>query len=650
MGFSGGTRPLSVFTDSMVAESLLSDWSPLSDPSIAKPALQATAEDHRNQLVKGFGFNRWFFVTYQAAIIGVVLIAVGKKKYNKWTQAHYRKRRDEKATYGDGKGGTHQAKQATALAAEEFVSRSLSSTQKRGTALLNPFTGTCHEESAPLLLSSEGYSRRASTSSIQRVTRWFRATLIYQPPPLPVLQRIIPDNGTTLVVLSLLGLNVFYIFYHVDYSTLTFIEIISDRSALLFIANMPWLFLLAAKNQPLKVLTGHSYENLNLLHRRQGEMMCLLAAMHFFGMIFAWWHFLKPLHITLYRFLTIRYIFWGDFAFLAYELLYFLSLSSFREWWYEMFLASHVFLQAAGLVLLYLHHWRSRPYVLVSLAIFIFDRIVWRLGIKTHACQACLEVMEDGETTKISADWLVIPQTRSLWRRWLGWNMSYGWDASQHIFLTVPGIPGKYVLQPHPMTIASAAPQSGQGHAWFNLIIRAKGGFTRDLLHYARDHSSAQIRLDGPYGSLHAMEMLHASDVCVVVAGGSGIAVAYPMLWSLLHSDSRRDQRVCLIWVIQEASHISWLGVERLEELKSLGLHVTVPAPSRRYGRPNLSALVCDSIHQLVEELGAPYSDPKIGVVVSGPDGLNRSVRNACSRLMKREGLNIDVAVEKFGW
>lgn len=632
-----------MFTSDFQRRGTLSD--PISDPSRTLSAPQ-TQDEHRHQLIVGFGFSRWFFVTYQAAVISVVLLAAARKRYETWTRSRRKRRRGESAGREDSKSKDAFTKQATASVAEGWSSSSSSSTQESHVSPPAP----CVIESDPLLASDHEKLRRTSASTLLRMRRWLKAALMYQPRPLPILNRIIPENETTLWILLLLGLNMFYVFYHVDYSTPTFIEIISDRSGLMFVANLPWLYLLAAKNQPLKALTGQSYENLNLLHRRQGELMCMLAAMHFFGMIFAWWHFLRPLHFGLYRFLTINYIFWGDFAFIAYEVLYLTSLSSFREWWYEMFLASHVFLQTAGLVLLYLHHWRGRPYVLTSLIIFLLDRIVWRLGKKTTSVRADLEVMEDGETVKVSADWPVIPRTRSVWRSWLGWNMSYGWDTSQHTFLTVPGISKQHVLQFHPMTIASAAPEPGQEHAWFNLIIRAKTGFSRDLLHYANDHTSAQIRLDGPYGSLHALEMLQSSDISIIVAGGSGIAVAYPMLWSLLHSESKRKQQVCLIWVVQEASHVKWIGEERLEELKTLGLHLVIPPPSRTHGRPDVAGLFCDNVHELAERVETLESAPKIGVVVSGPDSLNRSVRNTCSRLVRRQGIDIDVAVEKFGW
>jgi len=38
-----------------------------------------------------------------------------------------------------------------------------------------------------------------------------------------------------------------------------------------------------------------------------------------------------------------------------------------------------------------------------------------------------------------------------------------------------------------------------------------------------------------------------------------------------------------------------------------------------------------------------------VSVVVSGPDGLNRTVRNECARMI-RKGIKVEVAVEKFGW
>ena len=467
---------------------------------------------------------------------------------------------------------------------------------------------------------------------------------MYQPPPLPLLRRIIPANSTTLIILLLLALNLWYLFFNItfyDIGTASW-SILADRAGLLFAANLPWLYLMAAKNQPIKLLTGDSHENLNLIHRRQGEWMCFLAVLHFGGMMLAWYLSL-PKYYTFWGYLMIPYVSWGVGAWVAYEVLYLTSLSSFREWWYELFLASHVGLQVVALVTLWLHHFRAQPYIGASLLIFVVDRLVWRSGIKTTKIQAELLVMEDGETVKVSGNWATASRKNSWWRRYFGYNARSGWLPSEHVFITVPGISKRHVLQFHPMTIASAAPDDG-GHAWFNLIIRAKGGFSRDLLHYARTNATATVRLDGPYGSLHALEMLHASDVSIIVAGGSGIAVAYPMLWNLLHHKPDTRQRVGLVWIVQDARHISWITQERLDELKELGCHVVVPPPSQSHGRPDVRQLLRDSVHELSE-----VADDKLGVVVSGPDSMNRDVRNACAALAWK-GTDVKVSVEKFGW
>jgi NAD(P)H-flavin reductase len=114
--------------------------------------------------------------------------------------------------------------------------------------------------------------------------------------------------------------------------------------------------------------------------------------------------------------------------------------------------------------------------------------------------------------------------------------------------------------------MASAAPALGQTCDWLNLIIHAKGGFSRDLLHYAEKTQSTRICVDGPYGSLRTLEMARDNDMCIIVASSAGIAVAYPLLWSLLHHNATphqnafphpREQQMCLIWIVQDTPHIS---------------------------------------------------------------------------------------------
>jgi predicted ferric reductase len=183
------------------------------------------------------------------------------------------------------------------------------------------------------------------------------------------------------------------------------------------------------------------------------------------------------------RYLLIPRVLWDFGTWLAYHTMYLTALRSFREWWYEAFLGLHVLLQAGALIMLWLHHQDSQPFILAALAIFALDRAVWRLWFKRHVTQARLQVSDDGKTVLVSADWPMKSRDVSSWRKIFGGNMEYGWKPSQHVFISIPEMGRKYRFQYHPFTIASVAPAPGQACGRLDLIIRAKGGFSRDLLY-----------------------------------------------------------------------------------------------------------------------------------------------------------------------
>ncbi|KAF1959854.1 hypothetical protein CC80DRAFT_514289 [Byssothecium circinans] len=369
--------------------------------------------------------------------------------------------------------------------------------------------------------------------------------LQYQPKPIPIINKTLPTNAISLFVLTYIGLNIFYNFYNMPMD-IQYVFVFADRCGLIFSANLPILYLLAAKNQPIKFLTGYSYESLNIFHRRVGELMCL-----------------------------------GTF--LSYEAIYFTSLGSFRQRMYEIFLITHILLQNARPDFLWFHYHTSRPYVGISLAIFLIDRLVYRLWLKSTS---------------------------------------------------------------HPATLTS----DDDEHAWFSLLIRAQAtsGFTRTLLDYARTHRQTRIRLDGPYGSSHALDVLSSSDTAIVVAGGSGIAVAYPLLYALLQPLSRdletalskkSTKKVKLMWIVHSASHREWLPHDKIKELQDWGLEILIPMPTEVAGRPDVPL----SLGKWADDSG------ETGVVVSGPDTLVRDVRNTCAGLIA-QGEDVRVQVEKFGW
>jgi len=513
-------------------------------------------------------------------------------------------------------------------------------------------------------VSPLNHQRRKKSSTRRAISSW----LARQPPPIPVVNKTLPSNGTSLFIANWIALN---IFFHLLLLTFRwdFFFVFADKAGFIFIVNLPLLYLLGAKNQPLRFLTGYSYEALNIFHRRVGEFMCFEAVIHLVSMV-VWQFMLMDDWLrgttTTWEYFTHPLILNGIGAFASYELLYLTSLGSFRQRWYELFLASHVFLQAAALVFLWFHFYTSRPYVTVSLVIFLVDRIVWRVTLKRAAITADISILDDGNTYLLSADWEIPSPSNPPDRWWLPQSLQrksiiHGWQPTDHVFLSVPVLGRTHTLQAHPFTIASAAPLQGPTHAWFNLLIRAQDGFTDELLRYAHTQTRVEVSLDGPYGSSHALDMLRASDCAILVAGGSGIAVTFPLVWALLtdasgrHVDDSEDkvvsarqespakQCVHMIWLTHSRSHRSWIPQEQLDEMVRLGLDLVVPEPTEEAGRPDIAGYVDGWVQ------GAAAEGRQVGVVASGPDGLNRVVRNVCAEAIG-EGVGVRVAVEKFGW
>ncbi|KAJ4349715.1 uncharacterized protein N0V89_008332 [Didymosphaeria variabile] len=570
--------------------------------------------------------------TYNFVLLGVLLL---------FTLWHWGEKLVLRKIWRDARKSTKRDKSA-----DETWSSSSSTIEGTATppdASRNKVDGV--DETSPLL--STRPSRRRSTG-LWKPYHLLKAFLQYQPPAVPIINKALPTNAVSLLVFAFAALNFCYNFYDMT-PELMYIFSFADRCGLIFSANLPLLYLLAAKNQPLKFLTGYSYESLNIFHRRVGELLCLEAFMHLAGMFIFWFFALRKVGFTLARFILNKLVILGILAFLSYQILYFTSLGSFRKRMYEVFLALHIFFQVAGLAFLWFHFHTARPYVGASVVIFLIDRVVFRLWLKATTRPATLTILEDGETVLIAANWHTSTRQSALMPK----SMKHGWKPNDHVFITVPVLSRKHALQAHPFTIFSAAPNihtnEDGAHAWFSLLIRAQGngGFTRQLLNYARSHRSANIRLDGPYGCSHALNMLRASNTAVVIAGGSGIAVAYPLLYALLCpttspsadiESGSKSRTVKLLWITHEASHHSWIPENKWEELVEWGLEAHTPAATAVAGRPDVRS----SLRSMID-------GGRTGVVVSGPDGLVRDVRNTIAGLLCT-GKDVKLQVEKFGW
>lgn len=255
-------------------------------------ALSATVRDKPDEgvifrkLIAGILFSRKFILSYQLVLLCLLsffTLSHGISRLRSWRRA---RRRQASGQGGENKSG--RSSSSSTLNANDGTSEPFSKLDEQSLLLAGSHRRTSY--------SNPGYT--------------LRAFLVYQPSPIPVINKSLPSNGCTLIILMFLSLQIFYTFYNVHLSV-PMLFVFADRTSLVFVANLPLLYLFAAKNQPVKYLTGHSYETLNILHRRLGEVMCLLALLHGLGMLGVWYTILRPGGSTLASFVLSKIILLG---------------------------------------------------------------------------------------------------------------------------------------------------------------------------------------------------------------------------------------------------------------------------------------------------------------------------------------------------
>lgn len=299
--------------------------------------------DRFHKLIGGIQFSKQFILSYQAVLV-VLLLLFTTIHWGSRLQA-WRRRRRRRAINGQIRRGESNLDKVVEVKNAEIGGASSEASSSSSTIHEAVFPkqldlGRIQDEQSPLLPKPTTVKIKSRAWPSRKI---IKASLVYQPQPIPFINKALPSNGTSLAILVFVALQVFYVFYKLPLS-IPLVFVFADRTSLVFIANLPLIYLFAVKNQPIKQLTGFSYESLNILHRRLGEVMCLLALLHSAGMVGVWYTVLRPTAMTLAHFLLIRMILLGIGAFVAYEVLYLTSLGCFRQRWYELFLGLHVVL------------------------------------------------------------------------------------------------------------------------------------------------------------------------------------------------------------------------------------------------------------------------------------------------------------------
>ncbi|ODQ64545.1 hypothetical protein NADFUDRAFT_42856 [Nadsonia fulvescens var. elongata DSM 6958] len=494
------------------------------------------------------------------------------------------------------------------------------------------------------------------------------------------------DNGTIITICILLGINIFITFYKtLDEHPM----ILGFRMGMVSVANLPLLFILGCKHNPVTFLMGWSYEQLNIFHRHVGRICVITALGHMsvFIVYFNWNYLLNEYYLQM-----------GFVAGLSFLLIGITSVKMARNQSYELMLM----------------------------------RLFWDYRLT----QCCLRI-ENGNTiiikvpkSKISA--LQNPRKSSFLNRF---NFFFGralprWRPGQHIFLTIPSTS---LFQSHPFSIASNFDYNKDGT--LDLIVRVREGFTRKLMdnlskELANNLPGEQVWkwcvIHGPYGiepngiptidSLISMPQSIKQNI-ILVSGGAGISYTYPLLLEYLNNerlrqrqierinihDSKSDQcsaqnhlenihnvQILLFWIIPNRSFMNWVDFKHYQDklnecldgnhydesgpIKACGLRVKLKIwVTAELGRPDVEMELRDMISRddpkisnsctvnsgggsddgcarngLAQKVTFKQVNSWIGVC--GPKRLVYNCRNTAAKL-KAEGLsNIDFYSEQFGW
>jgi predicted ferric reductase len=383
--------------------------------------------------------------------------------------------------------------------------------------------------------------------------------------------------GRILLLLAYWAVIVYMMSWNVSKKDVFYWERIGYRNAWVTIAQLPMLYLLAMKVNPIGLLIGSSHERLNWLHRWIARTMLITATVHGFH-FWTMWDRANFLDIALEITPLVKY------GIGAWAILLWLTVTGMlplRRLAYELWVAQHVIASVVMLWLMHMHIPAEARYLLwMAVSFLAVDRaarwvlLVWRnirIKPKTSGCQREKRV---GHHVSVKA---VGPDTSLVTIK----GVHFSWRAGQHVYLWLPRVG---LLEGHPYTIASAhKPPTEAAGCYCNsvqLIVRAHGGFSKRLLVFATNHpeKAADLTgfLSGPYGEPPRWE---AYETLVLIGASTGASFTVPILESLTRVSAscvRQVEAVLLAKSKDELEYYIHRSREAGRKARERGVHVRI--------------------------------------------------------------------------
>ncbi|KAI6026496.1 hypothetical protein BKA83DRAFT_9140 [Pisolithus microcarpus] len=371
-------------------------------------------------------------------------------------------------------------------------------------------------------------------------------------------------------------------------------------------SQIPFVYILASKNNVVGMLVGVGYEKLNYLHRNIGRLVIVGANVHALGFVYKW-SVAGKLSIELAQ----PFVRWGLVALVCFDLLGMGSTQLVRSKCYNLFIITHVLGSFVFLFACY-HRPACIPFIAAASVFYGLDHLI-RMA-KTRIITATLRPIPELGLTRVE-----IPSLNS------------GWRAGQHVRLRVlsTGVGFSGLTEVHPFTIANVE-RKEEGMI---LMCKKAGRWTTKMYELSAMETrgergckvgkSVRVMVEGPYGGIGNTVMSSYSGALFIV-GGSGITFALSAVQELVRSEN--DSNVRLFSSLLEQSTLARLRISvfytRASMGSSRGMYLP-PGVTLSPGRFNAAKFLDDVVTSTQNKGGAMG----VFVGVCGPSTLAMEVK-----------------------
>ncbi|KAI5950143.1 FRE7 [Candida jiufengensis] len=335
------------------------------------------------------------------------------------------------------------------------------------------------------------------------------------------------------------------------------------RAGMMSTALVPFTYVLSGKSNVISMLTGISYEKLNVFHQFVGVASFILGVVHTIPFVYQT-KIEGGTSLLREYFTTDSYFVSGIPTLILMGLLCTLSKDWFRKHVYEIFWHLHWMMGIAffGCLIWHIDYALGAQNYMWGALAFWATQLIYRILIKT-CFRPNIMFLRSREATLSKVD----DNTFELFIE----NVSdYKWKPGQHCYLRFKGL---RILDNHPFSISSCS----ETHSGMKFLIVAKNGITKSQHKELNKNITMKkkVYIDGPYGG--TFRDVNKFEKLVLLASGTGVTATIPFLTYMAQQhqlntpESQNLKCINFIWVVRNEKDISWVSEELINCKKILG-------------------------------------------------------------------------------